>query len=263
MNFLRLLLFSQGFLKGMIFYLRFRETHEQVVAENETLRKKLDESQTKIRWLESKAEASQMMYECFRKEHGTTYGKFISAREEASRLNARLSDVTTELGACRSKVDTLSQSLLAVKTKFRKAKDKLREYKTKARSFYWQLSFASWGRDTGFYMGYLGGFETLKDWVRKPENIPKIDTISSKDVAPLKQAISKVSSVGRKEMPDCRRIKRMGFRPHLIYDPETRSRAQLPPRVDRPEESDVDSVRSVTSSTESWDRPEDGDELYS
>jgi chromosome segregation ATPase len=168
MNFLRLLLFFQGFLKGMIFYLRFRETHEQVVAENETLRKKLDESQTKIRWLESKAEASQMMYECFRKEHGTTYRKFISAREEASHLDARLSDVTTELGACRSKVDALSQSLLAVKTKFRKAKDKLREYKTKAWSFYRQLSFASWGRDTGFYMGYLGGFETLKDWVRKP-----------------------------------------------------------------------------------------------
>jgi hypothetical protein len=263
MNFLRLPLFSQGFLKGMIFYLRFRETHEQVVAENETLRKKLDESQTKIRWLESKAEASQTMYECFRKEHGTTYGKFISAREEASRLDARLSDVTTELGACRSKVDALSQSLLAMKTKFRKAKDKLREYKTKARSFYRQLSFASWGRDTGFYMGYLGGFETLKDWVRKPENIPQIDTVSPRDVAPLKQAISRVSSVGRKEMPDCRGIKRMGFRPHLIYDPEIRSRAQLPPRVERPEESDVNSTQSVTSSTESWDRPEDGDELYS
>jgi chromosome segregation ATPase len=143
MNFLRLPLFSQGFLKGMIFYLGFRETHEQVVAENETLRKKLEESQMKIRWLESKVEASQMMYECFRKEHGTTYGKFIFAREEASHLNARLSDVTTELGACRSKVDALSQSLLAVKTKFRKAKEKLREYKTKAWSFYRQLSFAS------------------------------------------------------------------------------------------------------------------------
>jgi chromosome segregation ATPase len=142
-------------LKGMIFYLGFRETHKQVVAKNETLRKKLDESQMKIRWLESKVEASQMMYECFRKEHGTTYGKFIFAREEANRLNARLLDVTTELGACRSKVDALSQSLLAVKTKFCKAKEKLREYKTIARSFYRQLSFASWGRDTGFYMGYL------------------------------------------------------------------------------------------------------------
>jgi predicted phage-related endonuclease len=82
----------------MIFYLGFRETHEQVVAENETLKRKLEESQMKIRWLESKVEASQMMYECFRKEHGTTYGKFISAREEASRLKERLSDITTELG---------------------------------------------------------------------------------------------------------------------------------------------------------------------
>jgi hypothetical protein len=112
-------------------------------------------------------------------------------------------------------------------------------------------------------MGYLGGFETLRDWVKKPENVPKIDIISPRDVAPLKQAISKVSSVGRKEMPDYRGIKRMGFRPHLIYDPETRSRAQLPPKVDRPEESDIDSVQSVNSSIESWDRLEDGDELYS
>jgi hypothetical protein len=203
-----------------------------------------------------------MMYECFWREHGTTYGKFISAKEEASRLNTRLSDVTNELEACRSKVDALSQSFLAMKTKFRKAKEKLREYKTKARSFYRQLSFASWGRDVGFYMGYVGGFETLRDWVKKPENIPRIDTILPRDIAPLKQAISKVSSIGQKEMPDCRGIKRMGFRPHLIYDPETRSRAQLPPKVDHPEESNVDSVQSINSSIESWDHQENGDELY-
>jgi hypothetical protein len=187
----------------MIFYFGFRRTHEQVVAENDTLRRKLEESQMKIRWLESKVEASQMMYECFWREHGTTYGKFISAREEASCLNTRLSDVTNELEACRSKVDALSKSFLAMKTKFRKAKEKLREYKTKARSFYRQLSFASWGRDVGFYMGYVGGFETLRDWVKKPENIPRIDTILPRDIAPLKQAISKVSSIGQKEMPDC------------------------------------------------------------
>jgi hypothetical protein len=84
-------------------------------------------------------------------------------------------------------------------------------------------------------MGYLGGFETLKDWVKKPENISKIDTISAKDVAPLKQVIPKVSSIGRREMPDCKGIKRMGFKPHLIYDSEVRSSAQLPSRVDRPE----------------------------
>jgi hypothetical protein len=112
-------------------------------------------------------------------------------------------------------------------------------------------------------MGYLGGFETLRDWVRKPGNFLKIDTISPKDVAPLKEVISNVSSVGRREIPDCQGIKRMGFRPHLIYDSEARFRAQLPPRIDRPEESDVDSTQSINSSAESWDRQEDGDELYS
>jgi hypothetical protein len=112
-------------------------------------------------------------------------------------------------------------------------------------------------------MGYLGGFETLRDWARKLKIFLKIDTISPKDAAPLKKVISNVSSIGRREMPDCRGIKRMGFRPYLIYDLEARSRAQLPPRVDRPEESDVDSTQSVNSSTKSWDCQEDGDELYS
>jgi chromosome segregation ATPase len=120
----------------MVFYLGFRKTHEQVVAENDMLRKKLEESQIMIRELESRVEASQTMYECIRKEHGTTYRKFVSAREEASRLNIKLSDATNELMMCRGKIETLSQSILAMKTKFCKAKEKLRQYKTKARSFY-------------------------------------------------------------------------------------------------------------------------------
>jgi predicted RNase H-like nuclease (RuvC/YqgF family) len=78
-----------------------------VVAENDMLRRKLEESQVKIRELESKVEASQMMYECILKGHATTYGKFVSAREEADRLNTKLSDATNELVVCRGKVETL------------------------------------------------------------------------------------------------------------------------------------------------------------
>jgi hypothetical protein len=195
------------------------------------LRRELEESKVKIRELESRVEPSQMMYECMWEGHGIAYGKFVSAREEANRLNTKLSYATNELVACRGKVEALSQSTLIIKMKFRKANEKLQVYKTKARSFYRQLSFASWGRDTGFYMGYLGGFETLKDWVKKPGNFLKIDSIFPKDVAPLKKMISNVSSIGQREMPDCQGIKRIGFRLHLMYDPEARSRAQLPPRL--------------------------------
>jgi hypothetical protein len=105
-------------------------------------------------------------------------------------------------------------------------------------------------------------FETFRDWVKKPGNFLRVDTISPKDVAPLKKVISNVASVGQKEMPDCWGIKCMGFRPHLVYDPKARSQARLPPRVDCQEDSDVDSTQSINSSTESWDRLEDGDELY-
>jgi hypothetical protein len=114
----------------------------------------------------------------------------------------------------------------------------------------------------GFSMGYLGGFETLRDWVKKPGNFLKIDIISPKDVAPLKKVISNIASIGRREMPDCRGIKCMGFRPYLIYDSKAQSQAQLPPRVDHPNKLDVDSTQSVNSSIESWDRREDDDELY-
>jgi hypothetical protein len=46
----------------------------------------------------------------------------------------------------------------------------------------------------------------------------------------------------------------MGFKPHLIYNQEGQSQAQLPLRVERQEDSDVDSTKSVNSSIESWDR---------
>jgi hypothetical protein len=64
----------------------------------------------------------------------------------------------------------------------------------KARSFYRQLTFASWVRDTGFSMGYLGGFETFREWVKKRENFLQVDTISPKDVAPQKRVISNIVS---------------------------------------------------------------------
>jgi hypothetical protein len=195
----------------MVFYLGFRRFHECVIVENDLLKKKLEESQAKIKDLESKLEASQTMSECIQKDHSTIYGKFVFAREEANHLTTKLSYATDEMVVCRSKVETLLQSILTIKTKFRKAKEKLREYRMKAQSFYRQLTFAYWGRDTGFSMGYLGGFETFREWVKKPENFLQVDTISPKDVAPLKRVITNVVSVGQKEMPDCRGIKCMGL----------------------------------------------------
>jgi chromosome segregation ATPase len=94
-----------------------------VIVKNDLLKKRLEESQAKIRDLESKLEASQTMSECIQKDHSTIYGKFIFAREEADRLTTKLSDAIDELVACCSKVETLSQSILAMKTKFRKAKE--------------------------------------------------------------------------------------------------------------------------------------------
>jgi hypothetical protein len=71
----------------------------------------------------------------------------------------RLLHSTEEEGAHYTRVEDLLKSSLDVREKFRRAKERLRKYKEKARSFYKQLTFASWGRDAGFNAGYLEGDE--------------------------------------------------------------------------------------------------------
>jgi hypothetical protein len=72
-----------------------------------------------------------------------------------------------------------------------------------------------------------------------------------------------VLSISQEEMPDCRGIRRIRFKPHLVYSLEAQSQARLPPRAECQEDSDVDSTKLVNSPTESWDRAEDRNELYS
>jgi uncharacterized HAD superfamily protein len=153
----------------MVFYLGFWRSYERSVAENEFLKKRLEESninlaklretqaqrekevvendltaQAKIRDLESKLEATQIIFESIRKDHLTIHAKFTFARVEADRLNMKLLNTTNEMVVCCNKAEVLSQSILDIKVKFRRAKEKLRKYKKKARSFYWQLTFSSW-----------------------------------------------------------------------------------------------------------------------
>ena len=154
---MKMLLLSRGFLKSIIFYLRFRRSYGRTIAENNLLKKRLEESQanlaelqkmelqrekevaendmaawTKIRDLESRLEASQVISKEIRRNHSTVYGKFVSAREEADRLATKLLDVTQKMVICRNKAESLLQSMLNMKVKFRKAKEKLHEYKEKA-----------------------------------------------------------------------------------------------------------------------------------
>jgi hypothetical protein len=51
----------------------------------------------------------------------------------------------------------------------------------------------------------------------------------------------------------------MGFNPHLMYNPEARAAAKLPPRIEHKVYSDIDSTRSVNFSAESWDDLPDKD----
>jgi hypothetical protein len=126
------------------------------------------------------------------------------------------------------------------------------------------LTFASWGRDTGFFAGYIGGFETFQERVKKLGNFFKVGTITLEDVTPSKEVALNAQYISQQEIPDCWGIKHIGFKPYLIYNPKAQAEAKLLPRAERKEDSDVDSTKLVNSSIESWDHAsaEDSDESY-
>ena len=177
----------------------------------------------------------------------------IRAELDLKALEVRLSHLVEEAGAQYSRVKDLQKSNLDMRAKFCRAKEQLRKYKEKARSFYRQLNFASWARDSGFSMGYMRGIETFRAWVRKPGNFSKVSTISIEELLPLKGIAEDAETIGQKKMPDCRGIKHMGFEPYLIYNLEARAEVKLPPRVEHPVDLDIESTGSMGSSVESWD----------
>jgi hypothetical protein len=155
-------------------------------------------------------------------------GSSFFAREEANCLPAKLSDVSNELVVCRGKVETLSQSILAMKMKFRKAKEKLCEYKNEGSEFLPVAKFCFLGTRYGIFYGLS---KRVLDFQRMGQKAGKFSQSRyhfPQRCCPLKKVISNVSSIGQREIPDYRGIKCMGFRPHLIYDSEARFQAQLP-----------------------------------
>jgi hypothetical protein len=107
----------------------------------------------------------------------------------------------------------------------------------------------------------MEGRETLRAWVQKLGNFPRMDKVAVEELLPLKRIVENMLFIGQEEMPDCRGIKHMGFDPHLIYNREARVAAKLSPRVERRVDSDTDSIGLVNSSTESWDNLPDKDPI--
>jgi hypothetical protein len=79
----------------------------------------------------------------------------------------------------------------------------------------------------------MEGIETLRTWVQKPGNFPKVDKVTVEELLPPKRVVDNLLSIGQEEMPDCRGIKHMGFDPNLLYDREVRAAAKVSPRVER------------------------------
>jgi hypothetical protein len=207
-------------------------------------------AQAKVNDLEATLAASNTMIQSIQKELSSVK---IQSELDSKALEVRISHSLEEAVAQRSRAKDLLTSNLSMRARLHLAKEQLHKYKEKARNFYKQFTFASWARDSGFHMGYIGGIETLRVWVQKPGNFSRVDKVAVKELLPPKRIVEDVLLIGQKEMPDCRGIRCMGFDPHLIYNSKARAAAGLSPRAERRVDSDVDSTSSVNSSAESWD----------
>jgi hypothetical protein len=201
------------------------------------------EAQAKIGNLEATIIAKDATIQSLQKELSSVK---IRAEIESKASETRISHSLEEAAVQHSKAEGL-------RTRLHQAKGQLRKYKEKARSFYKQLTFASWARDSGFHVGYMEGIESLRSWVQKPGNFPKVGAVSVEELLPSNEIVENMLLIGQEEMPDCRGIKDMGFDPHLLYNHDASTSAKASREEGRQEDSPADSSGSVNSSIDSWD----------
>jgi hypothetical protein len=107
----------------------------------------------------------------------------------------------------------------------------------------------------------MEGIESLRSWVQKPGNFPKVDAVSVEELLPSNKIVENMLLIGQEKMPDCRGIKDMGFNPHLLYNREASTSAKVSCEKERQGDSQADSSGSVNSSVESWDNHHDKDSI--
>jgi chromosome segregation ATPase len=169
-----------------------------------TLETKLAEdnsaAQARINDLEAKLAAANVKFEKAIQDNSDIQNELSSVnvrvKLDLKALEVRISHLLEESGAQYARTEDLMKSNLDVRAKLRWAKEQLRKYKENARSFYRQLTFASWAQDSGFSVGYMGGIETFRAWVKKPRNFSKVDTVSVEELLPLKGMAEDALTIG-------------------------------------------------------------------
>ena len=164
-------------------------SREQIASLVTKLAEDESEAQSRISDLEIKLAAANVVFDNLIKDHSTIQEELTFVKIEVDlqlkALIVRLLETTDEVVAQYSKAEALVKSTFDLKIKFRRAKEQLHKYKKKGWSFYRQLTFTSWGLDAGFGAGYIGGFKTFREWVKKPENFSKVETITPEDFLPF------------------------------------------------------------------------------
>jgi hypothetical protein len=132
---------------------------EHIDALKTRLSKDAPTAQTKISDLEATLVAANVRSEKVVQDHMDTQNKLYSVRIQAEldskALEVRISHLLEEAATQRSRAKDLLKSNMGVRACVRRAKEQLHKYREKAHSFYKQLTFASWARDSGFHVGYI------------------------------------------------------------------------------------------------------------
>jgi hypothetical protein len=270
---------------SMDYFFRLQQSQEDDTSDHELLRKKAEEleaalilvrnqKEQELSLLKARSEASeaQLSWDALEAQAKisnleaivvTNNATIQSLKKELSsaKIQAEIESRASEVRILHSLEEATIQRSKAkgLKTHLHRAKEQLRKYKEKARSFYKQLTFASWVQDSGFHVGYMEGIESLRSWVQKLGNFPKVDKVSVEELLPPNRIVKNMLLIGQEEMPDCRGIKDMGFDPHFLYNRDAQAKAKISHGEKRQGDSEADSTGLINFSAESWDNHPDKD----
>jgi hypothetical protein len=99
---------------------------------------------------------------------------------------------------------------------YKKMRLQLKETKGKATDYLHQLSFASRFWDSTWAEGLHLNFETFKTWWKDPARKIDLNRVNIKDIQCTGEAIQRLTSLSREEMPNAVGIDRFDYRPEAI-----------------------------------------------
>jgi predicted nucleic acid-binding Zn-ribbon protein len=170
--------------------------------------------------LRAKHSALQESHAALQAEHAELQEDHSILKEELGQLEEKHTETLEQLKESQASVERVSKGKLVAEERYkhfqgehRKATLELRESQTKAANYLHQLSFTSRVRDAAWANGIHLRFETFRTWWRDPAQRVDLNSVNIEDILCTNEAIHRLLSLGREEMPDAAGIAEFDYRP--------------------------------------------------